>query len=244
MKLRVFGENYMEHPDTEKGDSYAQRVGSDSRLQSQSSTEGLTELKLGAYLRDAIYWGDTNHDGTLSRKEFDAFRKRDWNKSHEQAADFVDKHFGTISILSTDSVFNEGGISRNDIDALGGNVLAGARESYQKKYSEPTSEIAAGAGVLAGIGAQGADLAFTGGALTAASFLGTTGFAIYGTFGEHAKLPALGILTVSTASLMWGPLAGGAGGYYLGQAIGDQMAGSRFDRKYKPEIESMLKDLR
>lgn len=79
----------------------------------------------------------------MSHREFTSFNKADKNQEHRLTAEFVEKYFGTLSILSTDSMVQEGGISDRDIEQLNGPMLENARESYIKAYEEPAADTGA-----------------------------------------------------------------------------------------------------
>lgn len=196
-----------------------------------------------SYLNQAIDRGDTNHDGLLSREEFDAYRKSDKDPSHQKAAAFVDKHFGTLSLLSTDELLTESGITRSDIEFLGDDSLARSRERYQEFVSKGVAEVPMMVGMAAGLGVEAADIAYTGGVVTGCAVVGSAGYAAYTVYKNTGKISPVAMLGGASLGTMWGPAVFGLGAAYLGHSLGDKIGASRFDSKYKPEIEKMLKDL-
>jgi hypothetical protein len=200
--------------------------------------------KVSDYLREALNTSDTNSDGILSRTEFNAARLNDKAPLDKQTSEFISKHFGTLSLLSTDGVFSEGGISSRDISNVAyGDTLESARNSYSQTYRDFGGRAGAVAGSVVGFGAQVADFAFTGGGVTLTSTLGHMGAAAVLPWFSKERVPPLALMSGIVGGMMWGPLYGGIGGYEGGKRAGDSIASSYFQSNHAPHISAMLKEL-
>jgi|AGTN01.1.fsa_nt_gi hypothetical protein len=236
------GDNYYDRDQPYQRNDYYQQGGSAA---SAAKPEVFGREKVANYLEQILDSSDTDGDGFLSRSEFDASQKNIETPLDKQTSEFVSRHFGSLSILTTDGYFSEGGISRGDIAGIRDkDALNDARNSYSDTYRDLGGTVGAVAGTIGGFAAQAADVVFLGGAVTGVSMLGHMGLAVAVPFlpGE-GRVKGMAQLSLMLFGMAWGPLYGGIGGYEGGQLAGNQLASNYFARKHEPQIKAMLDDL-